>query len=155
MKCVTKRVALIAEAASAAITLAVSLDAAVYAYQQCTLIVYVWAVVKWTGACQGYDRSHRHQTLVVDDDNSTSQQVVELLSQQVNNSTSQQLDKPMVQVHFSSMTHTSNISSDRPRKGMGRHSLPAKTRKHSVSGAMLIALYIYVCIETYGKLGSA
>ena len=71
MKCVTKRVALIAEAASAAITLAVSLDAADYAYQQCTLIVYVWAVVKWTGACQGYDRSHCHQTLVVDDDNST------------------------------------------------------------------------------------
>ena len=68
MKCVTKRVALIAEAASAAITLAVSLDAADYAYQQCTLIVYVWAVVEWTGACRGYDRSHRHQTLVVDDD---------------------------------------------------------------------------------------
>ena len=46
----------------------VSLDAADYAYQQCTLIVYVWAVVEWTGACRGYDRSHRHQTLVVDDD---------------------------------------------------------------------------------------
>ena len=54
----TGSLALIAEAASAAITLAVSLDAADYAYQQCTLIVYVWTVVEWTGPCRGYDRSH-------------------------------------------------------------------------------------------------